>query len=109
LIGELGSGKTQFVKGLAEGLDIEEPVSSPTFVYENVYRGRDINLYHFDLYREEKLDEDIKMMILEAAKDPNGITVIEWADRIKEDLDIETLVINFNWLSENEREIVIKN
>lgn len=108
LIGELGAGKTQFVKGLAEGLGVEKNVSSPTFVYENIYEGKKgAKLYHFDLYRENTLDTDIKMMLLEAAEDKSGTTVVEWADRIQEDLPLSIQKINFIWKGENERIIDI--
>jgi tRNA threonylcarbamoyladenosine biosynthesis protein TsaE len=61
LCGDLGGGKTQFVKGLALGLDISADITSPTFTYEKIYAGPKLNLYHFDLYREEILDPDIKV------------------------------------------------
>jgi len=80
LCGDLGSGKTQLVKGLARGLDIPERVHSPTFALVNFYaRGR-LNLFHLDLYRLETQDQ-IRSAGLEEYLNAAGVTVIEWAER----------------------------
>lgn len=79
LYGELGSGKTVFVKGLCEGLGIHDRVTSPSFVIATEYHGR-VPVAHVDLYRLDKTaasDLPIEEYILQ-----KGITVIEWADRI---------------------------
>jgi tRNA threonylcarbamoyladenosine biosynthesis protein TsaE len=102
----LGGGKTQFTKGLAKGLDIADNIVSPTFTYEKIYKGRKLTLYHFDLYREEILDPDIKALILEAKEDNNGVIVIEWADRLKEFKLKGAKKFAFKWKGENEREII---
>ncbi len=80
LSGELGAGKTQFVKGLARGLGIAARVQSPTFVLVNVYAGGRLTLFHLDLYRLETL-EQIASAGLEEYLRPAGVTVIEWAER----------------------------
>lgn len=108
LTGELGGGKTQFTKGLALGLNIKDDITSPTFTYENIYEGRDgLKLYHFDLYRSDKVDEDIKDLMLESFSDPKGITVVEWAERAKDYWPKSYNHIDFKWKGENEREITI--
>ncbi len=83
LIGDLGVGKTVFTQGLAKGLGIEEAVSSPTFTIVQVYEGGRLPFYHFDVYRigdVEEMDEvgfDDYVM-------GDGVSLIEWADLIRE-------------------------
>lgn len=81
LFGNLGSGKTTFIKGLAKGLGLESKVSSPSFVILKVYSSeKNIPLYHFDLYRLRSLKE-IEDMGFEDFVSSAGISVIEWADK----------------------------
>jgi tRNA threonylcarbamoyladenosine biosynthesis protein TsaE len=80
LCGELGAGKTQWVKGLAVGLGIAARVHSPTFALVNIYNGGRLTLYHLDLYRLETR-EQILAAGLEEYLTPEGVTVIEWAER----------------------------
>lgn len=85
LQGNLGSGKTSLIQGLAEGLGIIEPIASPTFVLINEYFEGRIPLYHLDLYR---LDNPIEVNALqietywEGAEYPLGVVAIEWAERL---------------------------
>src|SRR5256885_638503 len=81
LSGELGAGKTQLVKGIAHGLGIEERVHSPTFALINIYMGGRLTLYHLDLYRLEKREQIEAAGLLEYL-DSDGVTVIEWAERL---------------------------
>lgn len=117
LIGELGSGKTVFVKGLAQGLRIKEKITSPTFVLLKLYdilrpqthlrgvRKKVRVLVHVDAYRMESL-EDIKSVGIEdyLGRD-DTIMVIEWAEKIKEILPKDTIYIKFGHLSQNSRKI----
>jgi tRNA threonylcarbamoyladenosine biosynthesis protein TsaE len=80
LSGDLGAGKTQFVKGLARGLDITARVHSPTFMLVNEYSGGRLRLFHLDLYRLET-HEQITAAGLDEYLQPDGVTVIEWAER----------------------------
>lgn len=82
LYGGLGAGKTAFVQGLAEGLGIDEPVTSPTFTIVNEYYGR-LPLYHFDVYRIADPDEMYEIGYDEYVYG-NGVSVIEWSELIGE-------------------------
>jgi len=103
LTGNLGSGKTTFTKGLARGLNIEKPeyVNSPSFVLMKEYKGR-ANLYHFDLYRLDSL-EDIEYISMREYLDGDGIVVIEWADRMKMLLPAQYLEISIGIAAEKKR------
>lgn len=81
LSGELGAGKTQLVKGLARGLGITSRVHSPTFTLVNEYSGGRFKLFHLDLYRLES-PEQIIAAGLEDYLQPEGVAVIEWAERL---------------------------
>ena len=81
LSGELGAGKTQLVKGMARGLGIAARVHSPTFTLVNEYGGGRLRLFHLDLYRLETR-EQILSAGLEEFLSPDGVAVIEWAERI---------------------------
>lgn len=81
LSGELGAGKTQFVKGFARGLGITARVHSPTFTLVNEYGGGRLTLFHLDLYRLET-PAQIQAAGLEDFLQPDGVAVVEWAERI---------------------------
>lgn len=107
LIGELGSGKTCLTQGIARGIGVPEgsQITSPSFTLINEYQGRVI-LYHFDLYRLTGT-RDIEDMGYEEYLFGDGVSVIEWADKIKDILPEQTLFISFKYLDENNREIII--
>jgi tRNA threonylcarbamoyladenosine biosynthesis protein TsaE len=93
LHGELGSGKTCFVQGLARALGVRQPVTSPTFTIVNEYRGR-CPLVHMDLYRISD-PEELRSIDFEHYLDTAGITVIEWAERSGNWLPGNTMHIYF--------------
>lgn len=102
LNGDLGSGKTVFTKGFAQALGIDE-VTSPTFTIIKEYEG-ELPLYHMDVYRLEDTSEDIG---IEEYFDKGGVTIIEWADMIKNILPEERLDIKFKITGENTRVLVL--
>ncbi len=106
LSGDLGAGKTQLVKGLARGLGITSRVHSPSFTLVNVYTGGRLTLFHLDLYRLET-KEQILSAGIEDYLQPEGVAVIEWAERMTNDEFRMTNVrrVNIEILSETERRI----
>ena len=81
LIGDLGAGKTQFVKGFARGLGITERVHSPTFTLVNEYRSGRLPCFHLDLYRLESAEQILAAGLEQYFKPEQSITLIEWFDR----------------------------
>lgn len=101
LEGDLGAGKTTFTKGLAEGLEITKNVNSPTFTIIKEYKGT-MPLYHMDVYRLENSDEDLGF---EEYFEGTGVTVVEWAHLIKDQLPSELLTIYLTHNNEGSRNI----
>lgn len=101
LEGDLGSGKTTFTKGIAEGLGVKQMVTSPTFTIVKEYEGM-LPFYHMDAYRLEHSDEDIGFL---EYFNGDGISVVEWAQFIEDFLPPERLHIKMNYLGEQSREI----
>lgn len=83
LIGDLGTGKTVFTKGLAKGLGIEEPVSSPTFTIVQEYEGGRLPFYHFDVYRIADVEE-MEEIGYEDYFYGDGVCLVEWGNLIEE-------------------------
>ncbi len=90
LSGELGAGKTHFVKGIAEGLEIDDRITSPTFALHQRYEGRE-TLHHLDVYRLDDLAETIDLDLPELME--SGVTVIEWGDTILDVLPTDRLLV----------------
>lgn len=105
LYGDLGSGKTTFVQGLARGLGVKRRIISSTFVIVRKYKVGFKNFYHIDLYRIENQKDIEDLGIKEMLKDSENIVVIEWADKIIELLPEERTDIHFEYVDENKRKI----
>ncbi|MDF2567098.1 MAG: hypothetical protein K0R90_554 [Oscillospiraceae bacterium] len=103
--GDLGAGKTAFVRGLAKGLQVYGEVSSPTYSLVNEYSG-ETPLYHFDMYRVCSMDDLYTTGFFDYL-DMNGIMAIEWSENIQSALPENTIFITIEKLSENERKIIV--
>lgn len=107
LIGDVGAGKTTFVKGLAEGLDVDDDIQSPSFTISRVYTARDdLRLAHYDFYRLNT-PGIMKAELHESIQDKRNITVVEWADIASDVLPASRLTLQFIPTSENGREVTI--
>lgn len=105
LHGDLGSGKTTFIQGLAKGLGIEKKIISPTFIIMRTYEIKPRVFYHIDLYRI-KDEKDIRDLgLIEWMQDPQNLFAIEWPEKIKSLLPQKRLDIFFEYLDENKRKI----
>ena len=109
LSGNLGSGKTTFTKGIGKGLGVKDSkrINSPTFVLIKEYNGR-VPLYHLDLYRLDDLKE-IENLAIEEYIYGNGITVIEWAEKIKSILPEKHIFVKLKIKGDNKREVIIED
>jgi len=101
--GELGSGKTCFIQGVAEGVGVEGPVTSPTFILIGEYQGR-LLVYHVDLYRLDSLEEILALGVEECLYG-RGVTLIEWAEKLEPLLPPHTIRVRLSGLGEEPREI----
>ncbi len=103
LFGNLGSGKTVLAKGIASGLGInQDKIISPTFVLIHQHTEAKLPFFHFDLYRLDNL-KDILELGYEEYLYADGITVIEWADRLKTLMPSEYLKVELSWTAKNQR------
>lgn len=134
LYGDLGSGKTTFSQGIGKALGITNRMVSPTFIVVRSYKlpllpllrsgvsGQEVisdelpsalrstpfaNLYHIDLYRIEKPEEVIDLGILDFARDPKNLVVIEWAEKMGKYLPEKRVDVKFEYVGEKERKIII--
>lgn len=105
LISELGGGKTTFTHGLAEGINSNDKVASPTFTISRVYQGDELKIYHFDFYRLND-DKLIKYELSDVLDDKNNVVVIEWPGLVEEVLPSEKLTVKFMHINENRRELL---
>ncbi len=109
LVGDLGGGKTTFTKALGKALGVEKTITSPTF---NIHRGYEYGsenrLEHFDLYRLGN-DEIVQNELQEKLSDPHTIVIVEWAGNFSRILAEDRLVIEFHFIKEDEREIVLSS
>ena len=105
LNGELGSGKTVFTKAFANSLGINEVVTSPTFNIIKEYKDGELPLYHMDVYR---IEDKAKELGLDEYFYGNGVTIVEWAEMIKDYLPEERLDIEIKVTGEETRTFILK-
>jgi tRNA threonylcarbamoyladenosine biosynthesis protein TsaE len=106
LWGELGAGKTQLAKGVGAGLGIEATINSPSFILMAEYPGR-LRLFHVDLYRLDRADQAIAGGLLDE-RQADGVTVIEWPERLADALPADRLDVLFDGLGDEPRRITIR-
>jgi len=112
LYGDLGSGKTTFVKGIAKVFGLEKTITSPTFVIEKIYKLKNQvldNLIHIDAYRLKSGDELLSLGWEEISKNPKNIIFIEWPENVNDILPSDVEKIKFRFVDENVREITFLN
>lgn len=112
LVGDLGAGKTCFSQGVAKGLGIKKKVNSPTFVVMKVYNSKNKNgikkFCHIDAYRLNSAEDLIAIGALDYFKQTNTVTIIEWAEKVKDIWPKDTILINIKHQTKKNRKINIK-
>lgn len=107
LFGELGSGKTVLAKGLAAGLGVAETVTSPTYLLVRSYRGKSLNLYHFDFYRLRSKAALSRLDLPEFLSDSRGVFVFEWPELVGRNLPGKVFEIHLENVGKKGRRIKI--
>ena len=122
LEGDLGGGKTTFLQGFAKGLGIKEKILSPTFILMRKFQipstqsqtnskfkiSKFQTFYHIDCYRILKPKEILDLGFKEIIQNPKNIVAIEWADRVRQILPRDTIVLKFHFANKNKRKIMIR-
>ena len=111
LVGDLGGGKTTFLQGFAKGLGIKEKLLSPTFVIMKRFKIKDPgfnNFYHIDCYRIKKPEELSDLGFKKIISDRQNIVAVEWADRVKKIMPRKTIWLNFEFVNDKTRKIMIR-
>jgi tRNA threonylcarbamoyladenosine biosynthesis protein TsaE len=106
--GDLGSGKTTFIQGLAKGLGIQRRIISPTFIILRHYKMDKGDFYHVDLYRTESKHDLLGIGLEQIIQDANSIVALEWAEKLGELLPKQRIDIHMEYLEDNKRKIIIK-
>ena len=110
LEGELGSGKTTFIQGLARGLGVKGKILSPTFIILKRLKVKDSRfkgLYHIDCYRLKKPKELLNLGFKGIISDPQNIVAVEWAERVERIMPEGSVKLKFKFIDKNTREIYI--
>lgn len=108
LVGDVGAGKTTFVRGLAEGLGVKEPITSPSFTISKEYAFDGGILIHYDFYRLENpglMAGDL----MESINDPQAIVIVEWADSVENILPEDRTKISIKYCDDGSREVELWN
>ena len=111
LKGDLGAGKTQFVRGVAAGVGATDRVHSPTFALINEYLNGRMPIFHIDLYRLETAEAILSAGLEEFFQQKEGVTLIEWFERLETANmgQIANLILRFEAIGDNERKIIDEN
>ena len=104
--GDLGAGKTAFIRGVAMGMELEARVSSPTFTIVNEYIGK-IPLLHFDMYRLGDSDELFEIG-WEDYLERGGVCAVEWSENVMDAFSTDTIFVNIEKIGDTERRITVK-
>ncbi len=107
LVGELGAGKTTFVRGLARGLFVRDPILSPSFLLARSYEGR-LPFHHLDAYRITTPDELSEVGLRELLPPGEGVTAVEWADRIVDLIPPGAIWVTLEHAGEDRRRITLR-
>ncbi len=107
LSGDLGAGKTHFTKGIAQGMGVEEVVTSPTFAIHNVYNGKSLVLNHFDFYKIENIEEVENLGFDEIVGATDGVCVMEWWQNVAQLVPAKHVKVQIDKLDDNDRQITI--
>lgn len=109
LKGDLGAGKTHFVKGFVKGLGCNALVTSPTFTLLNVYEGGDFTVYHFDMYRLSSLDEAVELGFGEYfdLNSLDGVVFVEWPENVDGLIKCPHIEIEIQKIDDNRRKIIV--
>ena len=109
LIGDLGAGKTHFVKGFVKGIGSNSLVTSPTFTLLNIYEGGKYPVYHFDMYRLSSREEAEELGFDEYfdLKTLDGIVMVEWPEQVEGPINCPHIEIKIEKLSDNQRKIIV--
>ena len=107
LIGDLGTGKTHMSQGIAKGLGVSEDITSPTFSLMNTYMTLAGEIYHFDLYRMDDVNELENIGFYEFTEDQ--VAIVEWADKFEDELPDETLWIHIDSMDTHSRRITLES
>lgn len=105
--GNLAVGKTTITKGIAESLGIEETITSPTFTLISEYEGK-MPLYHMDVYRLDSCEDFINLGV-EDLMYGDGVSIIEWSERVREELPKSTITLRLEIRGDGGRDITLEN
>jgi tRNA threonylcarbamoyladenosine biosynthesis protein TsaE len=100
LIGDLGAGKTQLVRGIAEGINSDDVVQSPSFTISRIYKGSGLELHHYDFYRLGDDPGILRAELAESLEDPHIAVVTEWANAVEDVLPSDKLTITISYQDE---------
>jgi tRNA threonylcarbamoyladenosine biosynthesis protein TsaE len=106
--GNLGGGKTTFIQGLAEGLDIKRRIISPTFIIVRHYNLKKGSFYHIDLYRTQTKHDLLSVGLDEIINDKDNIVAVEWSDKLLDLKPEKRIELHFEYINEEERRIIVK-